>query len=166
MGAVVRLTSGALAVFSPVALTPEVRSTLQSLGNNVRYIAAPDMEHHIFLGPWHKEFPQATFIGPEGLPEKRASQKNEMVPFSTIFTRRNKYETRIGEDFDRDFEYEYVDSAPNKELVFFYRPDRTLIQADLMYNPPPTEQYSLSGQAATAGILTKIFSYSLATARD
>ncbi len=54
-----------------------------TLGNDVRYITAPDMEHHMFLGPWHSAFPQARVIGPEGLAEKRASQKKELVPFST-----------------------------------------------------------------------------------
>ena len=39
----VRLSSGDLAVFSPVALTPEVKATVKELGE-VKYIAATDLE--------------------------------------------------------------------------------------------------------------------------
>lgn len=40
----VRLQTGALAVFSPTALTPEVKEKVSSLGGNVKYIVAPDLE--------------------------------------------------------------------------------------------------------------------------
>ena len=151
-----------------MALTPEVRSTLESLGNDVRYIAAPDVEHHIFLGPWHKAYPQAKLIGPEGLAEKRASRKkkDEAVPFSTVFARAAKRDLRVGDDFDRDFDYEYVDGHPNRELVFFHRPDRTLIQADLLFHMPATEQYSRTGVSATAGLPSSLFARAMSTAGE
>ncbi|KAI9804482.1 MAG: hypothetical protein M1825_001381 [Sarcosagium campestre] len=156
-GTIVRLTSGALAVFSPTALTPELKSKIASLGNDVRYIAALDLEHHIFLGAWHAAFPTARVIGPEGLPEKRAAQKNEQVPFATVFTAGNRADTRIGADFDADFDYEYVGSHASKELVFLYRPDRTLIEADLFFNLPANEQYSRTGDSPTTGLWSKLF---------
>lgn len=61
----VRLQSGALAVFSPTALTPEVRSTVESMGNKVGYIAALDYEHHIFVTEWAKAYPSAKLLGVE-----------------------------------------------------------------------------------------------------
>lgn len=140
-----RLSSGELAVFSPVALTPEVREKLPQLGSTVRYIIAPDMEHHIFISEWAKAFPEARIIGPAGLPEKRAKQDDEKVgkeEFFKVFEASKKRETTIAPDFDADFEYEFVDAHPNKELVFFYKPEKILIQADLMFNLPATEQYS------------------------
>jgi hypothetical protein len=42
-GTLVRLQSGGVAVFSPVALTPEVKETVSSLGE-LKYIAALDIE--------------------------------------------------------------------------------------------------------------------------
>jgi len=157
-GTIVRLTSGSLAVFSPVALTSEVKQTLQSMGNNVKYITAPDIEHHIYIGDWHAAYPSAHVIGPEGLAEKRAKSKDVAnVPFSTIFSAKTKESTKISEEFDADFEYEYVDAHPNKELVFFYKPDKTLIEADMLFNLPATEQYSKTGEPSNKGILTKIF---------
>ena len=63
----------------------------------------------------------------------------------------------VGPEFDREFDYEYVGSHGNKELVFFHKPERTLIEADLMFNLPATEQYSKTREGATSGILTKLF---------
>ncbi|KAF2477439.1 uncharacterized protein BDR25DRAFT_249401 [Lindgomyces ingoldianus] len=154
-GTVVRLRSGALAVFSPTSLTDEVKATVEKLGE-VKYITALDAEHHIFLGPWHAAYPSAKVIGPEGLPEKRTKQKNENVPFSYIFKAKQPLPS-IDPEFDAEFEYEYVYAHPNKELVFNHKPTKTLIQADLIFNYPATEQFSKTGVSAATGILTKLF---------
>ena len=159
---VVKLSSGSLAVFSPIALTPSVKSKLSSLGGEVSYIAALDLEHHIFLSSWAAAFPKAHIIAPEGLAEKRAQQNAKdksvtILNFSTIFKKADKDKTSISEEFDRDFEYEYVDSHQNKELVFFHKPSKTLIEADLLFNLPAIEQYSKTGESATDGFLTRLF---------
>lgn len=52
-GTVVKLQTGALAVFSPVALTETVKQESAKLGT-VKYLIAPDQEHHVFLEEWHK----------------------------------------------------------------------------------------------------------------
>ncbi|KAI9894554.1 MAG: hypothetical protein M1814_001908 [Vezdaea aestivalis] len=158
-GTLVRMTNGQVAVFSPTALTPEAKTAVTELGGKVGYIAALDFEHHIFLGPWAAEYPSAKVLGPEGLAEKRAEQKNENVPFAHIFTEQNKRTEKVGGAFDEDFEYEYVGGHANKELVFLYKPDKTLIQADMLFNLPATEQYSKTGIPADAGIFTKLFSF-------
>jgi len=150
----VRLLSGSVAVFSPVALTPEVKAYVSSLGP-VRYITAPDFEHHIFVGQWHNEYPEAKVICVEGLPEKRAKQKNEPVKFDVVFTKQDHGMTKVDEEFDAEFEYEYIPSHPNKELVFLAKKEKTLIEADLMFNLPANEQYSRAG--GIGGVLTKIF---------
>lgn len=172
-GTIVRLQSGALAVFSPVALTEDVKRKVAELGE-VKYIAALDAEvcflphtlgacvltnhqqHHIFLGPWHQAYPNAQVLGPETLPEKRAKQKNENVPFSFVFSKSKPVET-ISPEFDAEFDWEYVPAHINKELLFHHKPTRSLITADLMFNLPATEQFSKTGVDATSGILTKIF---------
>ncbi|KAG8167614.1 hypothetical protein KVR01_003303 [Diaporthe batatas] len=146
-GTVVKLTSGALAVFSPVAMTDDVKAKLAELGGTVKYIIAPDIEHHIFITEWHQAYPEAKIIGPEGLPEKRVKQsandpKIGKEEFAVIFTAKDKLNIKVDEEFDRDFQYEYVDSHANKELVFLYKPERVMIEADLMFNLPADEQYS------------------------
>lgn len=165
----VRLQSGALAIFSPTALTPEVRKTISSLGSNVRYLTALDYEHHIFLSEWATAYPSArTIIGVDGLPEKRAasSDSSQHLPrFTHVFTPQNKSSLRIGGggdgddggEFDAEFEYEYIESHANKELVFCHKPSSTLIFADVFFNLPAHEQYSHSGVSPTDGFYTKIF---------
>lgn len=138
---IVRMTNGSLAVFSPVALTQTVKDLIHNWGGAVDYIIAPDIEHHLFLGQWHTEYPTAKVVGPEGLAEKRKTDGREDVPFSTVFTRKNMGKVSIGPEFDADFQYEYVDVHPNKELVFNFKPERTLIEADLIFNLPATEQF-------------------------
>jgi hypothetical protein len=155
-GTLVKMQSGAVAVFSPVALTPEVKEVVSGMGE-LKYIAAPDIEHHIFLGPWYEAYPNAKVIGPEGLPEKRDKQKNEKVPFAVVLTKENRDNIKIDPEFDAEFDVHYVASHMNKEIAFLHKPSKTLIEADLMFNLPATEQFSKTGQSANAGFLTKIF---------
>ena len=168
-GTIVKLKSGNLAVFSPVALTSDVKAKVQqyaeaSPSGSVRYIIAPDIEHHIFLSPWAKEYPDANVIGMEGLPEKREKDpQNAGIKFQHVFTPSNKNELKISPEFNEDFDYEYINSHDNKELVFLHKPSRTLIAADLLFNLPATEQFSKTGEDANSGILTKIFAAMLNT---
>lgn len=154
---IVKLQTGSIAVFSPVALTDDVRAKVQSMGNNVKYISAMDIEHHIFVSPWAKAFPEAQVIGMEGLPEKREKDPETAgVRFAHVFTKSNKKDVRISEEFDQEFDYEYMDGHASGEIVYFHKPTRTMIEADFFWNLPATEQYSKSGEAADAGIITKI----------
>lgn len=156
-GTIVRLQSGSLAVFSPVALTDEVKAKVAELGE-VRYICAPDAEHHIFLGPWHSAYPSAQIMGPETLPDLRAKDPSkEEVPFTHLF-RASKTLDTISPEFDSEFSWEYVAAHANKEIVFHHRPTRTLIQADYFFNSPPTEQFSKTGVDPSHGVLTRMFS--------
>ncbi|KAK4161476.1 hypothetical protein QBC43DRAFT_323777 [Cladorrhinum sp. PSN259] len=162
-GTAVKLSSGSIAVFSPVALTPSAKAKIASMGNDVRYLVATDFEHHIFLSQWKTAYPNAKLIGPEGLPEKRAKVTNDPQigheEFAVVFTKANKTTQKIDQDFDKDFEYEYVDGHANKELVFYYKPDKVLIQADLIFNLPATEQYSRVPEAEKpkTGVFAQFF---------
>jgi hypothetical protein len=93
------------------------------------------------------------------LPEKRAADNSitYKVPFTTVFTAKSKASITISEEFDRDFEYEYVDVHQNKEIVFFYKPEKTLIEADYVFDLPATEQYSWTRGPANKGFLTNLF---------
>lgn len=169
----VKLSTGGLFVFSPVALTPTVRAKIDTLGGRVSYIAAPDLEHHIFLSAWAAAFPAAHFIAPDGLAEKRAKMNAAdadvpvtNIPFQTVFTAANKRDLKIDPDFDAEFDYEYVDAHLNKEIVFFHRPSKTLIQADLLFNLPATEQYSRTGEQANTGWASRLACHLQNTAGD
>lgn len=163
----VRMSSGSLAIFSPVALTDEVRSTVASKGGNVKYIIAPDFEHHIFIGPWAKAYPNAEVIGMEGLPEKREKDADTKgTKFHHVFSQSNKLDLRVSDEFHREFDVEFFHSHQNKELAFLHKPTRTMIEADLMFNLPATEQFSKSGVSPTGGLLTRLFAGVMHTRGD
>ncbi|EME44276.1 hypothetical protein DOTSEDRAFT_34759 [Dothistroma septosporum NZE10] len=149
----VRLQSGSVAVFSPVALTDTVKKETETLGQ-LKYIIAPDQEHHIFLESWHKAYPEALVVGPATLPALRDKQSYSKIPFHHLSEPNQPIS--VSPEFDSEFDAEYVHGHSNKELVFNHRPSKTLIEADLLFNLPATEQFSKSGVSPTSGILTKI----------
>lgn len=164
-GTIVKLSSGSLAVFSPVALTESVKAKMQSdLGStNIKYITALDQEHHIFLEAWHKEYPEAKIIAPESLPEYRDKQGYFKLPKERLhlFRKAEKANLSVDEEFDAEFDMEFVDAHPNKELVFNHRKTGTLIEADFLFNLPAIEQHSRAGPNGTPldprkGLLNKL----------
>lgn len=139
--------------FSPVILTPKVLEKVNSLGT-LWYIVGLNQEYHLHLSSWAKEFPQTKVIGMEGLPEKREKKEaRQGVRFDTVFTNEGKLDIKIAPEFDNEFQYEYIPSLQNRELVFIHIPTRTLMEADVIFNLPATEQYSRSGENPSSGIL-------------
>lgn len=68
--AIIRLTNGDLVLWSPTALTDDVRAEVETLGA-VRYLVPPNSLHHTFLAGWQRAYPDATVYAPPGLREKR-----------------------------------------------------------------------------------------------
>lgn len=153
-GTIVKMSDGGLAVFSPVALTQAVKDKVLELSGGsggqqprVAYIIAGDIEHHIFLSEWKREYPAAKVIGPAGLPEKRAKvtgdEKITPIDFHAVLDEASHDGKAVLDPaFLADFDVEYVGAHANKEIVLCYRPDRVLIEADLFFNLPCVEQYS------------------------
>ena len=105
------------------------------MGNEVGYIAALDYEHHIFITDWAKAYPSAKLLGVEGLPEKREKdQATAGNKFHHVWTQKNKADLKVDPEFDGEFDYEYVGSHANKELVFLHKRDKTLIEAEYVYS--------------------------------
>ena len=130
-----------------------MREVIESQGGRLRYITAPDIEHHLNLTPWKTAFPDAEIIAPHGLYEKRqANPEHKDTKFTHIFTPENKFQKKISDEFHTDFDVEYVHSHSNREIALFHKPSRTMIEADLLFNLPATEQYSKSGESATSGM--------------
>lgn len=123
----------------------------------VKYITCPDMEHHIWLGAWNKEYPTATVIGPEPLGQKRDKSDVEKVKFGVLFRPNDAGSRKVDEEFDREFNTAYVPEHANTELVFNFVREKTLIEADLFFNLPAIEQYSKSPENPHSGFATKAF---------
>lgn len=161
-GTAVRLASGTTAIFSPVALTNTVRREVEQLGPT-KYLVALDQEHHIFLEDWHKAFPDAKVIAPETLPAYRDKQGYFPIPDANwkLFEAGASKEGRLSVDpeFDAEFDFTYVDGHANKEVVFNHRKSGTLIEGDLLFNLPATEQFSKSGIDPKTGLFTRLFTW-------
>lgn len=124
--AVIRLTNGDLALWSPTALSDDLRTQVQALGT-VRYLVPPNSLHHTFLGDWQRAYPQAIVYAPPDLREKRKD-----IRFDGDFAD-GPIEAWAGE----------IDLAImwgnriTTEVVFFHRPSATTIFTDLIQQFPP-----------------------------
>lgn len=68
--AVIRLSSGALFIWSPTPLSRDLRAAVDALGE-VRYLIAPNSLHHSFLAEWRSAYPSARLHAAPGLRHQR-----------------------------------------------------------------------------------------------
>jgi hypothetical protein len=166
---VVRLDSGGLLVYAPVAPTRECVRLVRELEakyGEVKYIILPTvsgLEHKVFVGPFARRFRNAqVFVAPSqwsfpvnlplswlGLPGKR-----------TQFLPKNSADVPFLDEFD----YEILGPirlglGPFEEVAFFHRRSRTLLVADSVIsipeNPPELLQqdsYPLLFHARDSGL--------------
>ncbi len=143
---VVRLESGGLLVYAPVAPTPECVRLMQELVTDhgeVKYIILPTVsgiEHKIFVGPFARKFPNAqVYVAPDqwsfplnlplswlGLPRSRTQR----LPDSSADT-----------PFGQEFDYAILgpvdlNIGPFEEVVFFHRTSKTLLVTDCIVSIP------------------------------
>jgi hypothetical protein len=124
--AVIRLPDG-LFVWSPIALTQDLRGDVDALGP-VRWLIAPNPLHHLYLGEWRAAYPQARLHAAPGLRKKRKDLA---------------FDAELGDAPDPAWAAA-IDQVPMRgsfamtEVVFFHRASGTAVFADLIENFPPT----------------------------
>jgi len=118
---VIRLPGGDLFVHSPIRWDEALAAQIEPLGK-VRFLVSPNKLHHLFMGDWKKQYPQAEMYASPGLSKKRK---------------------------DLNFDAELTDEAPSAwakeidqavlkgsffmhEVAFFHKPTRTMIVADMI----------------------------------
>ena len=136
---VVRMDSGGLFVYAPVAPTEECLKLLQPLidaHGPIRYIILPSVapEHKVLAGPFARKFPSAKLYAtdrqysfPLNLPKEFLGfpSKVEVLPASST-----------GADlWGGEFEHEVLTAKASKESVyqeaaFFHKPSKTLLLCD------------------------------------
>ena len=136
-------------VFAPISLSASVRRKLDDINGQVKYIIAPDLEHHLYVGEWKQLYPNASVIGVEGLDKKRKD-----VHFDYIFSKNNA--KALPKDFTDEFDTAYFDGFVSKDLVLYHKVTKSLMVADLLWNLPAHEQYSNASSKPTGG-LTALF---------
>ncbi len=120
---IARLPDGDLWIWSPIRLTEELRAAVSALGAP-RHLVSPNKIHHIYLQDWAAEWPDALLWGPK----------------TTIDKRRDlKFQPALVKDVPESWQgviemIRFSGSFFMDELVFFHRPSRTVILADLSEN--------------------------------
>lgn len=118
---IVRLEEDALWVWSPVALTDDLRAEVESLGR-VTHLVSPNKIHYLFLSEWQAAFPEARLWGPVSTIKK-----------CTVLCFEAPLEDTPPHDWGPDIDQAWFrGSFIFDEVVFFHRPSRTAIFADLI----------------------------------
>ena len=124
--AVIRLAGGELFVWSPTALSDELKTEIASLGP-VRHLVAPNSLHDLFIASWKQAYPEARLYAAPGLQEKR----RDLV-----------FDAEIADDATLPWtsQIAHVVMAGNAittEVVFFHAKSGTVLFTDLLQQFPP-----------------------------
>ncbi len=125
---VCRLSGGDLWIHSPINPDEELRQQLDSLGR-VRFIIAPNRQHHFFIRDFIAAYPDALLFGSPDLP-----QKFRDLPFDGVLGERP--EPGWSADLDQ---VPIRGNIFHDEVVFFHRHSRTLIVTDLCISGHPSQ---------------------------
>ena len=122
---VIRLSGRHLFVWSPVALTDDLRTEVGALGE-VRYFVAPNSLHHLFIADWKHAYPDAQVYAAPGLREKRKD-----IAFDGDLGNTPILDWSEGID-----QVLMQGNAITSEVVFFHRKSATVIFTDLIQHLP------------------------------
>jgi hypothetical protein len=124
--AVIRLSGRRLFVWSPVALSADLKAATDALGE-VRYLVAPNSLHHAFLGDWRRAYPNARIYAAPGLRQQRPD-----LPFD------DDLEDLPAREWAGEIDQVLVrGNAITTEAVFFHRPSGVILFTDLIQQFPP-----------------------------
>jgi hypothetical protein len=123
--AVIRLSDGSLFVWSPVALSDALCTSINALGP-VRHLVSPNALHHLFLAEWKSTYPAARLYA-----SPRLRRKRKDLTFDAELG--DAPEPGWAADIDQVI---LLGSFALTEVVFFHRTSRTVLFADLIQNFP------------------------------
>jgi hypothetical protein len=119
---IVRMSSGALFVHSPVALDDSLRREVDALGE-VAAVVSPSLFHHLHVPGWMQAYPRAVFGACPGLDWKRPD-----LAFTFVTADEPHPLWRA------ELEQVYFSARRENEVVFFHPRTRTLVCADALLN--------------------------------
>jgi hypothetical protein len=120
---ILRLSSGALVVHSPLAIDDATAKEIDALGD-VRFVVAPSCAHWLYVEAAKRRYPKARVFGPPGLEKKLASVDFDPLPARGPIG-------GIGEDL----QVVRVEGAPSmNEHAFLHARSRSLVVTDLVFN--------------------------------
>lgn len=122
---VVRLSSGGLWLWSPIAPTPELFAEVDALGR-VEHLVSPNRFHYASISLWKKRYPHATAWASPGVRERARSQNIE-ASFDADLV--DEAPLAWSQDIEQCL---FKGSRYVEEAVFFHQASSTLILADLV----------------------------------
>lgn len=119
---IVRLSTGALFVHSPVGLDDDLRREVDALGEVVA-VVAPSLFHHLHVRGWMKAYPRAVFGACPGLEWKRPDLAFSFVVADTPHAL-----------WRGELDQIYFSARRENEVVFYHAKSKTLVCADALLN--------------------------------
>ncbi|GAA5829244.1 hypothetical protein JCM3766R1_001034 [Sporobolomyces carnicolor] len=152
----IKLRSGNVWLAASHPLCPETLQTIVAMGP-VKHIAMFDAEHGMYTESYHKAFPDAKLYFPPSATKKWKSAGLLSDNATNVFT----YGEGKGDPFEADTNGEiksadFTKAHLNEDIAFYHAPTKTLIEADLLMNLPPQEQYSKTSQRNSIPLLSKV----------
>ena len=142
---IARLASGVLWIHSPIELEP-FKAELDLLGE-VGFVVSPFRFHYMHLAEFAVAYPNAKFFAPPGL----NMEKLKEVPFSDRLKDGPRLEWK-----DEIDQLVVKGNALDNEVVFFHKPSRSLIVADLCFNIPSDRSKATTAIAGVLGVLDQM----------
>jgi hypothetical protein len=140
---VIHLSDGALFIWSPTALSSDLRTAVDRLGP-VRHIVAPNTLHHKFISEWQKAYPEAETHGVPQLRTKRPDLKWD-----------GDLDDTPAAEWSKDIDQVIVrGNRITTEVVFFHRHSRTAIFTDLIQQFEPGWFTGWRGLVARLDLMT------------
>lgn len=119
---VLKLHTGGVLLYSPIALTPALRAEIDAIGP-VTHIVCPNLFHHVYAGEAVAAWPKALLHAPAALRQKRKD-----LPIGALLS-----ETPHP-DWQGDLQPFEIRGSLMHETVFFHPASKTLITSDLVEN--------------------------------
>lgn len=121
---VLPLGGSSVALVSPIPIDDALAASIAALGQ-VRFLIAPNLMHHLYLGAAIDRYPQATVLAPRGLRAKRSDLRID-----------HDLEDGLPEELGGAVDAVHLAGAEGvvDEFVFFHRSTRTLVVTDLVFN--------------------------------
>ncbi|KAJ6616436.1 hypothetical protein B0H10DRAFT_2036995 [Mycena sp. CBHHK59/15] len=145
----IKMTNGGFWVLASTPLNTETKAKLDELGP-VEYIVSADAVHHLFLGEFKRAYPNAKLLAPAAAIE-RSSDKS--LKYDGVWGT-DAPDTKYG--FEEDIQACYFSGFKNKDVAFLHPASETMIEADLLFNLPCTEQYSKTNSSGAVPLLGKM----------
>lgn len=142
--AVIRLESGGLLIWSPVALSKGLRDEVDALGA-VACLVAPNSLHHLFLDEWRQAYPEAKLFAAPGL----AGRRKDLI-----------IDAELGDEpppawADSLDQVVMNGNRITTEVVFFHRRSGAVLFTDLLQQFPPGWFRGWRGLIARLDLMTQ-----------